>query len=117
MRKELKASDVLVFNKESGSGSFVKVVGKGNYFMPAKKGLRLEGNKKPIVRNEKFVYIDYEVLKRESPRTVRIGLVRVLTGEKCYISENDLDRYFIYSQDQSLHGFKRNSIEDIHGER
>ena len=111
MIKELKQSDILVFKEDSGSGSFVKVEMKGNYFMPAKKGLRLEGKSKPIRKYEKFTYIDYEVLKRETPRVLRMSLLRQSTGEKCFISETDLFKYFAYSPDQTLDS-RESSIDD-----
>ena len=110
MYRELKPSDVVVFNSESGTGSFVKVKNKGIYFMPAKKGLRLEGEVKPISKGERFIYIDYEILKRESPRILRMSLMRQNSGEKCFISENDLFNYFAYSKDQNVNN--KESIPD-----
>ena len=98
MIKELRKSDVITFNGESGFGSFVKVENKGIFFMPAKKGMRLEGIKKPIRKGERFVFIDYEVLNKSIHRIIRIDLLREETGEKCHLSENDLNKYFCYCE-------------------
>ena len=96
--KELRKSDVISFNRESGFGSFVKVENKGIFFMPAKKGMRLEGIKKPIRKGERFIFLEYEVLRKATPRIIRIDLLREETGEKCHLSENDLNKYFSYCE-------------------
>jgi hypothetical protein len=70
--------------------------------MPAKKGMRLEGVKKPVRNGERFIYVDYELLKIETPRVIRIDLIREETGEKCHLSENDLNRYFSYCETGSM---------------
>lgn len=96
MFRELRQGDLVSFKKKSGSGSFVKVENKGYYFMPAKIDMRLEGeDKKPIQKNEIFVYSGYKLLlTEEDKRAVRISLVRETTGQLCFISENDLHNYF-----------------------
>tara|TARA_Y100000114_G_C11655946_1_gene276605 strand:+ start:335 stop:664 length:330 start_codon:yes stop_codon:yes gene_type:complete len=95
--KELRKSDVIVFNRESGFGSFVKVENKGIFFMPAKKDMRLNGEKKPIRKGERFVFLGYKVLRKFTPRIIRMDLLREETGEKCHLSENDL-KYFSYCE-------------------
>ncbi len=100
--KELRKSDIVIFNQSSGSGSFVKVEDKGVFFMPAKKGMRLKGLKTPIRKGERFIFLDYEVLKMSSPRIIRIDLLREETGEKCHLSENDLRNYFSYCETGSM---------------
>jgi hypothetical protein len=99
--RELKKGDLVIFNRKSGSGSFVKVVDKGLYFMPAKKDMRLDGLKFPIRQNEVFVYMGYKVLYKsldivENDRVIKINLLRETTNQVCSLSENDLHNYFSY---------------------
>jgi len=95
--KELKKGDLVIFNKKSGTGSFVKVNDKGLYFMPAKKDMRLDGIKLPIRQNEVFVYTGYKVLDvTKKSRVIKINLLRESTNQLCSLSENDLHNYFSY---------------------
>jgi len=95
--RELKKGDLVIFNRKSGSGSFVKVLDKGLYFMPAKKDMRLEGLKFPIRQNEVFVYTGYKVLDiAKNDRVIKINLIRESTNQICSLSENDLHNYFNY---------------------
>tara|TARA_Y100000310_G_scaffold207810_1_gene208330 strand:- start:2699 stop:3013 length:315 start_codon:yes stop_codon:yes gene_type:complete len=100
MNKEIRKSDIIVFNKKSGCASFVNVLRKGNYFMPAKINMHLNGIKSAISYLEKFVFVNFEILKENAPRILRIELLRINTGETCFISENDMFRYF--SLDESV---------------
>ena len=111
MYRELREGDVIIFYSKSGSGSFVNVKDKGNYFVPSKKGFKLEGQKKPVSKWEKFVYVGNEVLRSDIPRIVKMSLVRVSTGESCFISEDDMLSYFKYSPEQDLSSFKTSSKE------
>ena len=93
--KEVKQSDIIFFNSPTGTGSVVTVTGKGKYFMPSKKGLRLQGDKKPIVRGESFVFLGYDVLKAKSDsRIIRIALSRIHDRSIFYIEEHFLCTHF-----------------------
>lgn len=95
--RELKKGDLVIFNKKSGAGSFVKVNEKGLYFMPAKKDMRLDGLKFPIRQYEVFVYMGYKVLDvTKNNRVIKINLLRESTNQICSLSENDLHNYFNY---------------------
>ena len=50
---EIRKGDIIIFNKKTGTGSFVNIKGKGNYFMPSKKEIRLDGQKLPIRQSVK----------------------------------------------------------------
>jgi len=95
MRKEVKTSDIIFFNSDTGTGSVVTVPGKDNYFMPAKKMLRISGNKKPIVYGESFVFLGYEVLKaKKDHRIIKIQLSRLHDRSIFYIEEHFFRQYF-----------------------
>lgn len=94
-RKEVRQSDIIFFKAPTGTGSVVSVDGKGKYFMPAKKGLRLKGDKKPIVRGESFVFLGYEVLKaKKNHRIIRVELSRLHDRSIFYIEEHFLCTHF-----------------------
>lgn len=93
--KEVKQSDIVFFNSATGTGSVVTVSGKGKYFMPSKKGLRLQGDKKPIVKGESFVFLGYDVLKaKNNHRIIRITLSRIYDHSIFYIEEHFLCTHF-----------------------
>ena len=92
--RELKSGDTVVFTGKDGTGSFVKLQKKGFYFSPSKENMQLEGEKFPIAHLERFTYKDYKILDGRNPRTVKLYLVRNITGHMCQISENDLCRNF-----------------------
>jgi hypothetical protein len=102
MKKEIRKSDIIVFNRKTGSASFVNVLKKGNYFMPSKINMNLNGVKLVISYLEKFVFVSFETLKENAPRILRIELLRIDTGETCFISENDMCRYFALDEREQL---------------
>ena len=92
---EIRKGDVIIFNKESGKGSFVNIKNKGTYFMPAKKQTRLDGQKFPIQKNEPFIFLGSEVLEVTGPnRMLKVMLTRMKTNQTCYITEYHLHQYF-----------------------
>jgi len=97
--KELKSGEIILFKGKTGSASFTKINDKGIYFTPRKKGLQLEGTRKPIIQYEKFIFNGSEVLHSQgSTRTVKIFLTRIETGEHCFATEGQLWQYFTYSE-------------------
>ena len=95
MRKEVKTSDIIFFNSKTGTGSVVEVPGKDKYFMPAKKMLRLPGEKSPIVNGESFVFLGYEVLKaKKNHRIIKVQLSRLHDRSIFFIEEHFLRQYF-----------------------
>ena len=106
---ELKNNDILIFNQVSGSGSVVETKNHGRYFMPAKIGMRLKGEKKPIARNERFVFNGAQVQQTSgSSRIVKFFLLRELDGTLFAISENDAQSYFAKTSASSLGGLTIN---------
>ena len=102
---EIKTNDILIFNSKTGSGSVVETANHGRYFMPAKIGMRLKGEKKPIVRNERFIFSNAKVQKVDgSNRIVKFTLLREIDGTIFSISENDIQTYFAKSPRSSLGG-------------
>lgn len=92
--KELNKHDIIYFNKKTGKGSVVKIDSK-NWFMPAKKHMRLSGKKTSIIQNEPFVFVDYDILlKEKNHRQIKFTLNRISNGDIFYISENELMEYF-----------------------
>ena len=92
---ELRKGDIIIFNRESGKGSFVNIKNKGNYFMPAKKQTRLDGQKLPIQKDEPFIFLGSEILKVSgSYRMLKVILTRMKTNQSCYITEYHLHQYF-----------------------
>jgi hypothetical protein len=92
---EIRKGDIIIFNSVSGSGSFVSIKNKGNYFMPAKKEIRLDGQKLPVKRNEPFIYVGSELLEAKgATRMVKIILTRIKTNQECALNEYQLHRYF-----------------------
>jgi hypothetical protein len=93
--KEIKTSEIVFFKEPTGTGSVVNVPGKGFYFMPAKKGLRLEGEKKPIVHGESFVFLNYEVLNYSpGKRNIKIQMSRIQDNTIFSIEEHFFKTYF-----------------------
>tara|TARA_Y100000034_G_C6588031_1_gene255336 strand:- start:210 stop:545 length:336 start_codon:yes stop_codon:yes gene_type:complete len=92
---ELFSGDVIIFNKKSGSASFVTVKNKGTYFVPSKEEMKLDGLKIPIKRNEPFIYTDLKLLSVSGKnRIIRLSLNRIKTQQVCYISEFNMHKYF-----------------------
>ena len=59
---EIKIGDVVLFMGKTGTASFTTLKDKGTYFMPAKTGMRLDGYKIPVLKNEAFIYNGYTEL-------------------------------------------------------
>tara|TARA_B100001989_G_C24321753_1_gene355522 strand:- start:287 stop:619 length:333 start_codon:yes stop_codon:yes gene_type:complete len=92
---EIRKGDVILFNQESGRGSFVNIKNKGIYFMPAKKQTRLDGQKLPIKKNEPFIFLGSEILNVSgSYRMLKVMLTRMKTNQTCFITEYHLHQYF-----------------------
>jgi hypothetical protein len=94
MNVELKKGDIVYFKENHGHGSVVKIKNKGFYFMPAKLGMRISGEKNPIARFERFVFNDYVVQKQNNKRIIKCYLTRLHNGTQFAISENELYSYF-----------------------
>ena len=62
---EVKKGDKIIFNSDNGKGSVVKIKNKGYCFMPAKIGMRLNGEKSPIGKFEMFILTDFKWFKFE----------------------------------------------------
>lgn len=93
--KEIKTADIVFFKQPTGTGSVVKVPDKGKYFMPAKKSLRLKGDKKPIVFGESFVVLSYDVINfSPGKRTIKIEMSRLQDSSIFSIEEHFLMQYF-----------------------
>lgn len=93
--KEISKSEIIFFKEKSGTGSVVEIQGKGNYFMPALKGLRLEGNVKPIVYGEAFLYLGHTIVEKgPGYRTIKIDLSRKYDSSIFSIEEHFLKKYF-----------------------
>ena len=92
---EVRNGDTIIFNKGTGKGSVVLTEGKGNYFMPAKLGMRIKGIKKPIVKNEEFIY-NGSIVQSSSgkDRIVKCKLLRLSDNVSFAVSEFDLWNYF-----------------------
>lgn len=102
---EVRSGDAIVFNKQTGKGSVVLTEGKGNFFMPAKIGMRIKGIKKPIARNEEFIFGGSVVQSSSgNSRIVKCKLLRLSDNTNFYISEMDLWNYFSKSSRSSLGG-------------
>tara|TARA_Y100000589_G_scaffold312055_1_gene331975 strand:- start:941 stop:1261 length:321 start_codon:yes stop_codon:yes gene_type:complete len=97
MHAEVKTSDILLFKENHGKGSIVKVKNRGYYFMPAKFGMRIKGEKKPIAKFERFVFNGYVVQKFDKDRIIKCYLTRLEDGTNFAISETELYNYFCKS--------------------
>lgn len=98
---ELKTGDIILFTKNSGTGSFTTVADKGTYFMPAKKETRLNGTKIPINKNEPFIFTGSKLLYvKGKHRIIRIELTRIKTKQTCYVSEYNMHKYFSRPENQ-----------------
>lgn len=101
---EVKKGDRIVFNAENGRGSVVKIENKGRYFMPAKIGMRLNGEKSPIGRFEPFIITDFKWFKFEDDHIINCYLTRCSDNTQFTISNRNLQRYFSKSSLSSLSG-------------
>lgn len=99
---EIKKGDKIVFNSGHGKGSVVKVKNKGHYFMPAKVGMRLSGDKSPIARYEEFVVTDLDWFKFKNKYVHNCYLTRCHDNVLFIVSYDHLQRYFSKTNRSSL---------------
>ena len=103
---EVRNGDRVYFNGKNGEGSVVKTENHGNYFMPARIGMRIKGAKKPIGRNEAFIMTNSEVQKVDKcERIVKIMLTRTFDGEEFAISESNFMQFFVKRDESNLGNF------------
>ena len=102
---EVRTGDRIYFSGKSGEGSVVKTENHGNYFMPARIGMRIKGAKKPIAKNETFIFSKSEVQKVDKcERIVKINLIRTFDGEEFSISETQFMQFFAKRDERNLGG-------------
>ena len=101
---EVKKGDKIVFNSGNGRGSIVKVKNKGYHFMPAKIGMRLNGEKSPIGKLEMFILTDIKWFKFEDEYITNCYVTRCKDNTSFLISDRNLQRYFSKTQLSSLGG-------------
>jgi hypothetical protein len=100
---EVRNGESVYFMGKTGSGSVVKTEFHGRYFMPAKVGMRIKGEKKPIIKWEKFIFNSSRVQKAEgTERIVKCFLTRVSDSTVMAISEKQFMQYFSKSEQSSL---------------
>ena len=92
---EVKKGDRIIFKAGNGKGSVVMTKNKGNYFMPAKFGMRIDGLKSPIGQSEVFVINNFEVQKFENKHIVKCTLTRCKDCIQFHLSEFILIRLLI----------------------
>ena len=102
---EVRCGDLIVFKGKTGTGSVVFTQNKGNYFMPAKIGMRIKGVKKPIEKYEEFILNDSVVQSVSGTnRIVKCTLIRKSDNSHFYVSEFDLMQYFSKPDRSNLGG-------------
>ena len=102
---EIRNGDTIHFKNKTGSGSVVFTPNNGNYFMPAKIGMRLKGTKKPIAKYEEFILNDSIVQSAHGKnRIVKCTLIRKSDNCHFFISEFDLMQYFGKTNRSNLGG-------------
>jgi len=103
---EIRQGDSILFKEKSGKGSVVFTPNNGNYFMPAKIGMRIKGFKKPIAKNEEFIFSGSKVQSASgNSRIVKCELLRLSDNVSFFVSEMDLMLYFAKSSKSSLGGY------------
>jgi len=103
---EIRQGDTILFKEKTGKGSVVFTSNRGNYFMPAKVGMRIKGIKKPIAAHEEFIFSGSTVQAASgSSRVVKCELLRLSDNESFFISEMNLMSYFAKSDKSSLGGY------------
>ena len=103
---EIRQGDSILFKEKTGKGSVVFTTNNGNYFMPAKIGMRIKGIKKPIAKNEEFIFNGSTVQAASGiSRVVKCELLRLSDNTSFYVSEMDLMTYFSKSNKSSLGGY------------
>jgi hypothetical protein len=102
---EIRNGDTILFKGKTGTGSVVFTEFHGNYFMPAKIGMRIKGPKKPIKKFEEFVLNDSIVQSANgNSRIVKCMLTRLSDNVEFAISEFDLMQYFGKTNQSRLGG-------------
>jgi len=102
---EIRCGDTILFKNKTGSGSVVFTPNNGNYFMPAKIGMRLKGIKKPIEKYEEFILNDSVVQSvHGNSRVIKCTLIRKSDNCQFFISEFDLMQYFGKTNRSNLGG-------------
>lgn len=102
---EIRTGDTILFKNKTGTGSVVLTEHSGNYFMPAKIGMRIKGIKKPIQRSEEFIFNGSVVQSASgTERIVKCELLRLSDNTNFYVSEFDLMSYFSKSNKSQLGG-------------
>lgn len=93
--REVSKSDIVFFKSKTGTGSVVKHKSNKSYFMPALKGLRVDGEVKPIAFGESFLFIGYRILET-SPghRVIKIELTRKHDSTIFSLEEHFFRNYF-----------------------
>ena len=100
---EVRNGDYVYFMGKRGQGSVVETDCHGNFFMPAKIGMRIKGEKYPILKDEAFIMNNSKVQKVDkSERIVKIFLTRVDDGMQFAISETQFHQYFCKKDESSL---------------
>tara|TARA_B100000700_G_scaffold97420_1_gene109633 strand:+ start:779 stop:1111 length:333 start_codon:yes stop_codon:yes gene_type:complete len=100
---EVRNGDYVYFMGKRGQGSVVKTDGYGNFFMPAKTGMRIKGEKYPILKDEGFIMNSSKVQKVEkTERIVKIFLTRLSDGMQFAISETQFQQYFCKKDESNL---------------
>jgi len=103
---EIRQGDTILFKEKTGKGSVVFTSSNGNYFMPAKVGMRIKGVKKPIAKNEEFIFNGSTVQATSgTSRIVKCELLRLSDNISFFVSEMDLMSYFSKSDKSSLGGY------------
>ena len=102
---EIRYGDIIKFKGKSGTGSVVFTENNGNYFMPAKLGMRIKGIKKPIKKYEEFVFNDSVVQSASgNSRVIKCFLTRISDNCEFAVSEQCLMRYFGKTNQSRLGG-------------
>ncbi len=103
---EVRNGDRVYFGGKTGEGSVVATENHGNYFMPARIGIRIKGIKNPISRDEAFTMVSSKVQKVDKcERIVKVMLTRTLDGKEFAISESHFMQFFVKKDESSLGGF------------
>ena len=93
--REVSKSDIVFFKSKTGTGSVVKCANNKRYFMPALKGLRIEGDVKPIAYGESFLFVGYRILEyNPGHRVIKIELTRKHDSTIFSLEEHFFRNYF-----------------------
>ena len=102
---EIRQGDSILFKEKTGKGSVVFTSNSGNYFMPAKIGMRIKGLKKPIAKHEEFIFNGSTVQAASgTSRVVKCELLRLSDNTSFFVSEMNLMAYFAKSNRSRLGG-------------